>query len=54
MKIKPHVLYSTLNPDTNSNFPSAKSNAVQSVSNYLITNQFILQDYVVTLNSHAL
>lgn len=41
MKIRANIppLYSTLNPDTNSDSPSAKSNGVRFVSARLVINQ---------------
>jgi len=43
IKANPPLLYSTLNPETNSDSPSAKSKGVRLVSANLETNQIILK-----------
>jgi hypothetical protein len=48
MKIKANIplLYSTLNPDTSSDSPSAKSNGVRLVSARLVINHIIVSGII--------
>lgn len=47
---KPPLLYSTLNPDTNSDSPSAKSKGVRLVSANLETNHIIQRGNIKKIN----
>jgi len=43
------ALYSTLNPDTNSDSPSAKSNGVRLVSARLVINHIINRGVIISI-----
>jgi hypothetical protein len=51
MKIRANIplLYSTLNPDTNSDSPSAKSNGVRLVSAKLVISHIIARGEIITI-----
>lgn len=52
IKIRANIplLYSTLNPETNSLSPSAKSNGVRFVSAKLVINQIIAIGIIININ----